>query len=138
MTLSAAIDIVDQSKCAFEQDSILQTLVSDTERDGFPASSVFSKQFEESSRVKISEACHHYAETDQWPLLPAGQQLLVYERLKAAREFLWVLQTSEANRLGSPIQIAPLADRSSLLSFLLVHYWAMIALDRWLLKYGRR
>jgi hypothetical protein len=129
MTLDAAIALIDQPKTVFERDNTLQTLVNDARRDGCEPATIYAKEFELECRVKLAEACHHFARHGEWPLLPPSQQLLIYERLKAAREFLWVLHNAQIAYHGSPIQIASEADRSSLLSFLLVDYWAMLGAD---------
>src|SRR5262249_51583351 len=122
----------------FENGGLLLTVMSQAEQNGIPADTIFSRSFEKDRRAQVSQTCKHFAQHGEWPKADPALQVLVYERLKAAREFLWLLHGARNGHGEAPLQIADHADRSSLLNFLLVDYWAQIALDQWLFRYGKR
>jgi hypothetical protein len=135
MTLSDAVELIEREKSAIERDGGTKHLIAATRDDGIEPKQVFSTAFEQEHRVSISEVCQKFANEGRWQVLRPSQQILVYERLKAARELLWTLENADVIFGRSHLQIDPEADRSEVLAFLLVHYWGMLAVERWSLKY---
>jgi len=120
------ITSIDEQKAAFEKDGGIEYLIHAAGLENLPLTTIYSSTFEKDNRILIAEICYHFAKTGAWPQLRPGQQLLIYERLKAARELLWVMQNGNNAYSVGPVQIAENATASDTLSFLLVDYWVLL------------
>ena len=86
------------------------------------------------TRPAVSEACDRFADDGHWAVLPAEQQLLVYERLQEATELLSLVQLATDYHHEPPLQIGPNASRRTVIGFLLVDYWSLLASKRWIAR----
>ena len=131
MSLDEIIAEVETQFNAFQAKGVLDSLIEKKNYGTIQAAIDATIAAEKEHRETARDAVDQFVEQGSWPVLMPQPQLVIFEILSEAMNFLQTMKRFEAFG-ANPLRFDPAATRRDIVAYLLIDYWMFVGRARWI------